>query len=94
LNLGGLAARLEIDELPFRLPQLPRGLVNGGPVGDVVLVEERRSTGDFSTSLDKKGCEEPLQGRADLHKVSLSIALPLGRRGNAGLPPPARAGHH
>jgi hypothetical protein len=68
LNLGGLASGPEIGELLFCLPELPLGLFEGRQAGDVVLVKQRRSAGDFGASLDENGRQEARERRADLHE--------------------------
>ena len=78
----------------FGLPELPRGLVESGPVGDVVLVEKLRPSINLDASLDENSGEETGERRADLHEVSFGIALPLDWRRAAGAPqPPAGGGH-
>jgi hypothetical protein len=45
LDLGGFACGLEIGELRFGLPELPRGLVEGSSVSNVASVRNTpRST--------------------------------------------------
>jgi hypothetical protein len=88
LDLGGFACGLEIGELRFGLPELPRGLVEGSPVSNVVLVEKLCSSIDFDASLDENTREEPRECRTDLHEVGFGIALPLDLHWAAGAPPP------
>jgi hypothetical protein len=91
LDFGQLAAGLEIGELLLGLPELPRSLLLGGPIGGVVLFEQGRAGSDLRAALDGEGGEEALLGRPDLDVIGLGIALPLNRRRVAVLPPPARA---
>ena len=93
-NFCLLAASLEIRQLRFGLGQLPRGLVDGRPVGGVVLLKQWRAGGDLDAPRDEDGGEETLLGRADLHEIGLGIALPLGRRRNAGPRPPPTGARH
>jgi hypothetical protein len=74
--------------LRFRLVELAGGLIRGRPVRDVVLIEERRSSRDFSSSRYEYGSEESFQGGANLHVIGLGIALPLDPRRIADPRPP------
>ena len=92
VDLGRLAAVAEIGELLLRLCQLSLGLIDRGPVGGVVLIEQRRAGRDLVAARDRHGGEQTLLGRADLDEIGLRIALPLDRKGSARPhPPPAGA---
>jgi hypothetical protein len=92
--LGRLAASLEIRQLRFCLGQLPRGLVDGRPVGGIVLLKQRRAGDDRDAPRDEDGGEETLLGRADLYEIGLGIALLLGRRRSAAPRPPPTGARH
>src|SRR5579872_4064112 len=90
-NFGRLAAVLEIGELLLSLGQLPRGLIEGGLIVRVVLVEERRVFGDLVAAPHMDRNDQALLRWADFDEVSIGIALPRNsfRRRRAQEKPPA-----
>jgi hypothetical protein len=91
LNFGEFAAGLQIGELLLGLPQLPGGLLLGGAIGGVVLIEQGRAGSDLGAAPDREAGEKALLGGPDLDVIGLGIALPLDRGRGAVLPPPAGA---
>ena len=76
-DLGRLARALEIGELVLGLLRQARGLVDGGAVGRVVLVEQRLAFDDMVAALDVDGGDEALLGRPDLDEIGFGVALPF-----------------
>jgi hypothetical protein len=93
-DFGLLAARFEVGELLFGLPQLTDCLIPRCTIGRIVLGEQTVLCGNPVAAHDRNCREQALLSGTDLDEICLRISLPEGGWHCAALPPPPSETRH